>query len=337
MVEELSQDEIEALLSSLAIQEEFAEPVTEPEETTSLETLDQELQELPTSKTEIPYYQKYDFNKPPKNTLNYLKTYFQPILNSWASFFTLLNRAKIELEIKEIKKVSNITNLLKEKNLQGASFNFENEKAFIALEKNLCYALITVLLGGKTSELTNFQQSNFTLIEKQLLKKIYQDLIKFFLKNWQIYTYEETLELVELIDTDKLWKNYSDLIVLEISFKGKDINSFITIILPYSKILSLKEKPLNHSPEIFTPISEEHTKLIKETISKTLVEINLELGNTDIFLYNLLNLQKGDVIKLNQTWNDPVTIIINKKPKFYAEKIITKNKISAKILNSIVN
>ena len=61
------------------------------------------------------------------------------------------------------------------------------------------------------------------------------------------------------------------------------------------------------------------------------VELSILLGNKTILLHELADISVGEVIKFNQSINDPVAICVNEKTIAYGKLVLADNEIGIKI------
>ena len=74
---------------------------------------------------------------------------------------------------------------------------------------------------------------------------------------------------------------------------------------------------------------------ISHHITKTEVELKTILGESSISIKDFLNLQKNDVIVLNQPIDDPLKLFVNDELKFFVQPGKYKNKQAVQILKNI--
>jgi flagellar motor switch protein FliM len=77
--------------------------------------------------------------------------------------------------------------------------------------------------------------------------------------------------------------------------------------------------------------TEEERNNIVERLNITGVDVQVELGSTNIALNDFLELKVGDVVKLDNTVRDSLIVKINNENKYYATPGINRNKVSIKI------
>lgn len=86
--------------------------------------------------------------------------------------------------------------------------------------------------------------------------------------------------------------------------------------------------PIKMNPERIR----ENVEIVKKHMSKTYLPVSVELGRTSITVRELLELQEGDIIKLNNKITDEVIISIAGKKKFAGRPGSVDGKKSVKIL-----
>ncbi len=82
--------------------------------------------------------------------------------------------------------------------------------------------------------------------------------------------------------------------------------------------------------------SEEDTFNLTERLNVMDVDASVILGNTLIQLAEFLELKEGDVIKLDNKVEDPLTLTINDKKKYNVRPGRIKNKISIKVIDEYI-
>lgn len=89
--------------------------------------------------------------------------------------------------------------------------------------------------------------------------------------------------------------------------------------------------PIKTSPERIR----ENVQIVKKHMSKTYLPVSVELGRTSITVRELLELEQGDIIKLNNKITDEVIISIAGKKKFAGRPGSVDGKKSVKILRQL--
>ncbi|MDK2839321.1 MAG: flagellar motor switch protein FliM [Thermosipho sp. (in: thermotogales)] len=79
-------------------------------------------------------------------------------------------------------------------------------------------------------------------------------------------------------------------------------------------------------------VSEEDMKALRENLARTIVELSVAVGETNLTLWDILNLEVGDVIRLDTFKEDPLKIKLNGKDKFLGVPGVFKGKYAVKIV-----
>jgi flagellar motor switch protein FliM len=125
-------------------------------------------------------------------------------------------------------------------------------------------------------------------------------------------------------------------ILITLSVTIKNVQGFVNLCFPSSSLEPLNDKL---TTRMWTT-SYRHTEEFKENLRQSLLlsKLNLSaiLGKTEIYLNDFLNLEVGDVIRLDSFYDEPIDLEIEERPifkvnvgkskGFYSVKIVEKNK-----------
>lgn len=110
------------------------------------------------------------------------------------------------------------------------------------------------------------------------------------------------------------------------------VKGTLTLCIPYTCVDSMVSALEQHSERERTDVaSDEVKKNLLGELSNTYVEVAAILGNTTLPLRDILNLQPGDVIRLNQKIDNPVVVTVNKNKWFLGEPGLIHNYKAVKI------
>lgn len=322
MAEVLSQSEIDALLSALSTGE------LEPEELQR----DEEKQKV----------KLYDFKSPQKFSKEHIRTlelihenYSRIIANYLGA--QLRRNVKVTLETVEqvpyeefIHSISNPT-LLTIFTLPPLSGNilFETNPQFV-------YQVIDILLGGN-GERKYYSTKEFSDIDKNIIKQVNTGLISNLKLAWEdILEVEPKVEGMETNPALNQTLAPAEPVAL-ISFSvelGKN-SSFINLCIPYMSLEKISDKLVvqywfkNESEED----SDDTQEKIKERLNIVDVEVSAELGKTHLNIDDFLKLVKGDIIKLDNRFTEPVKVYVENEASYYAKPGIVGKNIGVSILD----
>lgn len=333
MVEELSQDEIDALLSSLINREDDD---LEPNEFENSQSKHITSQEELISGIPAKNYTSINFKSVNETKLTSIKIVLNSVLNYWYSFFTLIIREKINLELINLEKTISISNL---NNTYVVSLinSFDNP-AFIFIDKPLALNLVSVLLGDKNNNISDAEGYNFSQIENSLLKKIFRDLSRYFCLGLNQHYQENASELYQISDIKKILKKNQTLILATFHLNTNRFSGRIKLLISLENLFDLinSKLPKINEKKSLLPISNENSNLIKEQMKETKVDISFHLAETNVPVKNILDLKKGDIVKFSDSFvTDPIKVLISNRPKFLAKKNYSNKKTYFKILSQL--
>lgn len=187
--------------------------------------------------------------------------------------------------------------------------------ALLAVEPNLCFALIDSMFGGAGRPLAKVRE--FTQIEQRMLSKFYLDVLVELEKAWQVaYPIKVAQRRTETKPEFVNLVNPGDLVLIFVfSVAGEEFSGNIHICTPFlmlepvkDKLSSryLREKDRAHA---FRP---QLTVLLRDTR----VNMVAELGRTLSTIGRILELEKDDIVKINTGPQDPVVIKVEGTPKY---------------------
>ena len=187
--------------------------------------------------------------------------------------------------------------------------------ALMAVEPNLCFAMIDAMFGGSGKPLSKVRE--FTQIEQRMLRRMYSDLLQELEQAWSVaYNIkvvqkktETKPEFVNLVNTGDL------VLIFVFSVNGQEFSGNIHICTPFLMLEPIKDKL---SSRYLREKDRAHAFRNQLTIllRDTQVGLVAELGKTVQTIGQILEMGKDDVIKLNTGPKDPVTIKVEGVPKY---------------------
>ncbi len=197
--------------------------------------------------------------------------------------------------------------------------------------------MIDVLLGGNGNG--NYKMREFTDIDKNIMKQINTGLITNLKLAW-----EDVMEVdveIESLETNPALNQTlaptEPVALITFSVEMGKSNTFINICIPYLSIEKVLEKLVvqywfreNDEESI-----EESSSKIKERINIVSMELTAELGRTSVTVEDFLRLSVGDVVALDTKTEEPVHLLIEKEPGYYAKPGVIGKNIGLQILDQI--
>ena len=319
MSEILSQSEIDALLQAL----------------NSGEINVQEIKEVEKSRK----VKKYDFRNPQKIAKDQLRT-LEIINENFLRFFqTFLSgylRVPVKASILSVDQFAynEFNNAISNPAfLSIIDFKPLNGQILIDISTNIVFTIIDRLLGGDGSEVR--ESRTFTDIELSLMNGIMKKAMPLLKDAWN-----NIIEINPKLDRIEVNPQFAQIIppnetiaLLTMNLEIGQRVGMMNICIPYLLIEPILEKlsAKYWFSATKNELSENEALEIKRKILNTKVEIRAELGSTTVKVNEILNLQNGDVIRLNNKENDEVKIRIGSNVKYMGNIGVSNNKMAVKI------
>jgi flagellar motor switch protein FliM len=190
--------------------------------------------------------------------------------------------------------------------------------AILTLDSKLIFALVDIFLGG--SGKTNFRVEGreFTAIETKLIRKVVNMFLADMEKAWSMVQSltvrhvrsEINPQFVGIVPPSDL------VVVIPWGIELEHFTGIITVCLPYSMIESIKNKL--YSGYQSDHLEADHTwiKRFVDRLHTAEVEVVVELGRRHLMVSDLLKLQIGDVLSLENEVTDMMVALVQGVPKF---------------------
>ena len=305
MADVLSQNEIDALLKQLSTGELDADDFTE---------------------TKSVKVKEYDFSRPAKFSKEHLRTleiifeHYGRLLSSNLPAY-LRKNVQVEVMNSEAVTYSEFSNALSNPVLLGVvNMAPLSGNIIIEIATNLGYAIIDRLLGGVGEPLE--KKREFSEIELSILEKIFTILIDLLREPWtnvvEIHPYLERIEtnpqFAQIISPTEM------IAIVTVNINIGGVEGLMNICLPYLTLEDVMDK-LNTKYWFSTMQDRDETSyadVIETAINRALIPVSAELGKSSLTVMDFINLQVGDVIKLNRKIEDELDIYVGNIVKFKA-------------------
>jgi len=291
-------------------------------------------------------YKLYNFKRPDKFSKDHLKA-LQDIHKEFSRQMSLLLSTYLRLTMEvEVVSVDQLTydeftrSLPSPVTVCVMELNPLPGQIIIIISHEVTFSVVDRMLGG--TGLGEIKPRDLTDIEESLLKKIFEKIAKTLEGAWKgVFP---VMGSVVGIDTNSILPQLASaseitaLTTLEIEIADRQ-SGLLSICFPYPVL----ENVLGQlsTQQIFRAkgikASQEDKNNILHKLNNSPVEIDVELGKTNITVSDFIDLKEGDVIRLDNFTNDNLVIKVNHKPKFYGRPGTKKNKYAISIVDSIKN
>lgn len=305
MGEVLSQNEIDSLLQALSSGELDADEIKENSEK---------------------QVKNYDFARPSKFSKEHLRTLeiiFEHYGRLLSTNLPVYLRKNIQVEVMNSEAVtySEFSNALSNPVLLGI-VNFAPLQGSIVLEmaSNLGYAIVDRMLGGGGEPLTKMREfSEIELLIIERIMGIYVDLLR---EPWEnVVDLHPRLERIETNSQFAQIISPSEMIaIITINVTIGDVDGLLNICLPYMTLEEVMDK-LNTKYWYSTMQEKDeeiYSEAIEALISKASIPVKAILGESAISVNDFVNLQVGDIIRLDSKVNQELDVYVGNIKKFAA-------------------
>ena len=268
----------------------------------------------------------YDFSRPTKFSKEHLRTleiifeHYGRLLSSNLPAY-LRKNVQVEVMNSEAVTYSEFSNALSNPVLLGVvNMAPLSGNIIIEIATNLGYAIIDRLLGGVGEPLE--KKREFSEIELSILEKIFTILIDLLREPWtnvvEIHPYLERIEtnpqFAQIISPTEM------IAIVTVNINIGGVEGLMNICLPYLTLEDVMDK-LNTKYWFSTMQDRDETSyadVIETAINRALIPVSAELGKSSLTVMDFINLQVGDVIKLNRKIEDELDIYVGNIVKFKA-------------------
>ena len=322
MPDVLSQDEIDNLLKALSSGELDVEEM---------------------KGTDEKQVKNYDFARPSKFSKEHLRTLeiiFEHFGRLLATNLPAYLRKSVNVDIvnSEVVIYSEFSNALSNPVLLGVvSMKPLAGNMVMEMASNLGFAIVDRLLGGTGTALDkerDFSEIELTIIERifsicvNLLKEPWENVIKVTPRLERIETNSQFAQIISPTET---------IAIITINLKIGDVEGLMNVCLPYTLLEPVMDK-LN-TKFWFSNMQEKdptmYGEVIENVISKTKVPIKAILGESKVNVSDFVNLQIGDIIKIDKKLDQELDVYVRNIKKFNALPGYFEDKYAVRITDVI--
>lgn len=318
----LSQNEIDSLLAALNSGELDADEMSD---------------------TGFKQVRNYDFKRPTKFSKEHLRTleiiyeHYSRLLSTSLPVY-LRKSVQVSVASAEAIVYSEFTNALFNPVILGV-VNLQPLGGTIIVEMatQLGYAMIDRMLGGEGVPLERNRE--FTEIELTIIEKVMTVCMQLMREPWKNVT--DINPILERIETNSQFAQMiapNDMIaIVSLNIKVGDIEGFMNICLPFFSLESVMDR-LN-TKFWYANMKEQKEDNIEEYIEALIkrvdVPVRAVLGKTDIAVSDFVNIQVGDIIRLNTDVGQDLKVYVGNIEKFTALPGSSKDKYAVRVTSVI--
>ncbi len=268
----------------------------------------------------------YDFNRPSKFSKEHLRTLeiiFEHYSRLLSTSLPVYLRKNVQVEVinSEAQIYSEFTNALSNPVLLGIiDFSPLEGNIIIEIADNIGYAIIDRMLGGNGNPLE--KSRDFSEIELVIIERIFTVVTNLLIEPWfnvvhlepRLSRIETNSQFAQIISPSEMAS------IVTMNMKIGNIEGMINICLPYEVLEPVIDK-LNTKywySTVKTTDSFAYKDQLEVAIARARIPIRAELGRSTISLNDFINIQRGDIIKLNTKTSDELAVYVGNIRKFMA-------------------
>lgn len=268
----------------------------------------------------------YDFKRPSKFSKEHLRTLESIFEHYGRLLYTNLPaylRKNVQVDVLNAEAVtySEFSNSLSNPVLLGlVNFSPLPGNILIELATNLGFCMVDRLLGGEGVALE--KKREFSEIELTIIERVLNVCVDLLRDPWRnVANVEPRLERIEtnpqfaqIISPQEMTA------IVTINLKIGDVEGLMNICLPYATLEDVIDK-LNIKYWYSTMQNREegnYDDIIETLISKAEIPIKAILGESSMSVAEFVNLQPGDLIKLDSNIEKELTVYVGNIKKFMA-------------------
>lgn len=318
MGEVLSQQEIDNLLAALSTGELDANEM-------------QDTEEKPVK--------DYDFKRPVKFSKEHLRTleiifeHYGRLLSTNLPIY-LRKNVQVSVNSSETVTFSEFSNALSNPIILSI-VNFAPLQGNIIMELslNIGFAIIDRMLGGQGNALERTRE--FSEIEMAILEKILVACMQLLREPWKNVV--EIEPMLDRIETNPQFAQIiapSDMIaIVTLNIRIGEVDGLMNICLPYFTLESIMD---NLNTKFWYSTMQEQTdenyqEHLESLVKRVNVPLRAILGRSSISVNDFMNLQLGDIIRLDSEINGDLTVYVGNIKKFTAVPGSSKEKYAVQV------
>ena len=268
----------------------------------------------------------YDFNRPAKFSKDHLRTLeiiFEHYGRLLSTSLPAYLRKNVQLEVinAEATIYQEFTNSLSNPVLLGiVDFAPLNGNIVIEMADKIGYTIVDRMLGGvgvPLEKAREFSEIELAIIEKiftvcvNLLREPWTNVVELEAKLKRIETNSQFAQIISPSETSA---------VVTMNMRIGNVEGMMNICMPYEVLEPVIDK-LN-TKYWYSTIKDmdksANREFIEVAIARARIPVKAELGRSTISVKDFVNIQKGDIIKLNTRVDDELSVFVGNIKKFYA-------------------
>jgi flagellar motor switch protein FliM len=211
--------------------------------------------------------------------------------------------------------------------------------AVMVIESKLLYALVDSFFGGNDTPYTKIEGKDFTPIEIKIARRVVLSAIDDLEKAWEpVYPLRVGYSRTEINPQFVAVVPPSDVVIATtFDVELEKISGTIKIVIPYATLEPIKSKLSVGFQSEQLEVDFIWINRIKEQVMNTWANMLVQLGNADITVDDLSNINVGDIIQLDTEATAPLDIQVEGVTKFRGIPGLLKGNRAIKVTESLID
>jgi flagellar motor switch protein FliM len=209
--------------------------------------------------------------------------------------------------------------------------------AVMVIESKLLYALVDSFFGGNDVPYTKIEGKDFTPIEIKIARRVVLSAIDDYEKAWEpVYPLKVGYSRTEINPQFVAVVPPSDVVIATtFDVELEKVSGTIKVVIPYATLEPIKSKLSVGFQSEQLEVDFIWINRIKEQIMGTSANVLVKLGEADITVRDLLELDAGDIIQLDNDATLPLVVQVEGVPKFKGIPGLLKGNRALKITENL--
>ena len=295
------------------------------------------------SDTKEKQVKNYDFARPSKFSKDHLRT-LEIIFENYGRLLStnlpayLRKNVQVEVVNAEANTYSEFANALSNPVILGVvNFAPLEGNIIIELSANLGFTIVDRMLGGGGVPLE--RNRDFTEIELIILERVLEVCTNLLVDPWEsVVSIEPRLERIETNSQFAQFISPGEMTaIITMSVKIGSVEGLMNICIPYSCVEPVIDK-LN-TKYWYSSMKESdsgaYQEVIEDIIDYAKIPVKAMLGRSTISVNDYINIQIGDIIKLDTKVNDELEVYVGNIKKFTALPGATSDSYAVRVTSVI--
>jgi flagellar motor switch protein FliM len=207
------------------------------------------------------------------------------------------------------------------------------------VESKIIFMLVDIIFGGTGKSAFKIEGREYTAIESNIIKKVVLSALGDIEKAWQ-----QLIDIKTVYQRSEINPQFAQLVsptdvvvVSNFEIEVEYSSGIISLCIPYAALEPIRDKLQAGYQSEQMEADKTWTNRFKAGLFASKVGIVTNLGQMQIYMGEVINLKKGDVIPLDRYVTDPLDIFVEGIMKFRGNPVTYKGNQAIQVSHVITN